>query len=111
MKSVICTITLVLGAIAPAAFGDVSPGSEPRSSSDGMIERWTDRATRNQISSPEAGFANMLARRDELPTRSLVRGEPNPVALKIAAALQAQRASGWVNSGPRTPGGARSTRY
>ena len=94
MKSVICTITLVLGVIVPAAFGDASPRSDRGSSSNNLLAHWTDRATRNQMSSLETGFASMLARRDELPTRSLVRGEPDPVASIIAAALQAQRASG-----------------
>ena len=101
MKSVICTVTLVFGAIAPAVHADATRGSQAASGSERlMLERWADRSTRNQMSSLEAGFANMLLRsRDDVPAASVVRGDPDPVAVRIAAALRAQRASGGTSTG------------
>jgi hypothetical protein len=112
MKFVICTIALAASAITPGAHADVPRGPDAVNSafrmlaqeaisvtapvpitgnSNRVFESWVNRATRNEVSSLEAGFAHMLARRDDAPTRLIVRGKPDPVALAIAETLRSQR--------------------
>jgi hypothetical protein len=111
MKAVICTIAFAAFAVAPRAYADVPPGpdaingafvrmlgSEATTAaavaatpdSDRMFERWVNRVARNEMSSAEAGFARMIARTAEKPAPLVARGEPEPLARMIAAALQAQ---------------------
>ena len=113
MKFVICTIALAVSAITPEAHADVPRGPDQvngafvrmlaqeatsvtaqaaiTGNSNRMFEGWVNRATRNEMSSLEAGFAHMLARCDDAPTRSIVRGNPDPVASVIAETLRSQR--------------------
>ena len=113
MKFVICTIALAVSVITPDAHADVPRGPDQvntafvrmlaqeatsvtaqaaiTGNSNRMFEDWVNRATRNEMSSLEAGFAHMLARRDDTPTRSIVRGKPDPVASVIAETLRSQR--------------------
>lgn len=112
MRTTLCT--LLMFAFAAAAQAEVPPGPdavngafarllehEPVTSlapvasvgdeNDSYVEHWVNAIARQEMSSPEAGFVHMLARRDEDPTALLASGEPDPVALMISAALQAQR--------------------
>jgi hypothetical protein len=112
MKHVICTIALAVSAISgaqaavphgPDAFNGAFVrmlGHEATSARDSSIvtndsdrrfETWVNGAARNEVSSLEAGFARMLARADQVLTRSIVYGKPDPVAAKIAEALGSQR--------------------
>ena len=113
MKFFICTIALAVFTIAPGAHAGVPRGPDAvngafvrmleqeamnvtaraaiTGNSNRMLESWVNSATRNEVSSLQAGFAHMLARRDEAPKRSIVRGRPDPVALAIAEKLRSQR--------------------
>jgi hypothetical protein len=113
MKAVLCTIAIAVSSVAPQAHADVPPGPDAihaafvrlmaheatttavaavatTPDSDRVFERWVNRVARDEFSSVEAGFARMLARPDEAPARLIAHGEPDPVAVMIAGALQAQ---------------------
>jgi hypothetical protein len=113
MKTVFCAIALAAFAVVPRANADVPPGPDSINGAfvrlmaheattlaasatapdpDRMFERWVNRVARNEMSSAEASFARMIARTAEKPAPLTARGEPEPVARMIAAALQAQRA-------------------
>jgi hypothetical protein len=113
MKTVICTIAFAAFAVVPRADADVPPGPDAINgafvrmlgneattpvavattpASDRLFERWVNRVARNEMSSVDAGFARMIARTAETPAPLTARGEPEPLARMIAAALQAQRA-------------------
>lgn len=113
MKACVCTIAIAVSAVAPRAQADVPPGPDAihgafvrlmaheatktlvaagatTPGSDRMFERRVNRLARNEMSSAEAGFVRMLARRDETPVPFIAHGHPDPVAVMIAGALQAQ---------------------
>lgn len=62
----------------------------PEDASDFQFERWVNTAARGDMSSLELGFANMIARADDVPPALTVDGTPDAVAVMVARALQAQ---------------------
>jgi hypothetical protein len=117
MKTVICTIAFAAFTVVPRADAEVPPGPDaingafvrlmaneatppatavPAPESERMFERWVNRVARNEMSSVEAGFARMIARTAEKPAPLVARGEPEPLARAIAAALQAQQVQAQV---------------
>ena len=73
------------------AFSTLSLNGAAAGENDDYFERWVNAAARNDRNSLEAGFTRMLERCDETPAASIVRGEPDPLAIMVAEALRAQR--------------------
>lgn len=114
MKAVICTIAFAACAVVHVARAGVPAGPDAVNGafvrlfaleattpalaavpdSERVFEHWVNRVARDETSSAEAGFAQMIARSAEKPAPLAARGEPEPLARMIASALQAQRSHG-----------------
>jgi hypothetical protein len=57
-----------------------------------FVEHWVNSASRRDMGSLEAGFVHMLERTRDVPQPLVARGEPDPLASLVAAALHVQQA-------------------
>ena len=69
----------------------MSSGAAVGEASDFLFERWVNATARGEMSSLEAGFVHMLQRCADTPHALVARGEPDPLAVMVAATLQAQQ--------------------
>lgn len=81
----------------PAALSPASP-----TQGDGFVEHWVNSVARQDMGSHEAGFVHMLEHTRDVPLPLVARGEPDPLALMVASALQAQQGERWLFA--REPG-------
>lgn len=110
MRTAFCTLAML--ALAATAHAEVPQGPDaihgafarmlehepaalsPASANqgDGFVEHWVNSVARQDVCSLEAGFVRMLERAHEAPQPLAPRGEPDPLAVMVASALQVQRA-------------------
>lgn len=117
MRTALCTLAML--ALAATAHAEVPQGPDaihgafarmlehepaalsPASANqgDGFVEHWVNSAARQDVGSFEAGFVHMLERIQDAPQPLVARGEPDPLAVMVASALQAQRAERQLLAG------------